>query len=119
MLVIPAEAAEKIASKLNYRHLEGTVVAVVQDAKSREVLMVGHMNREALVRTLTTGVLHLWSTSRGRLWIKGESSGNIHLVEDLVVDCDGDSVLVLVRPLGPTCHTGKRTCFHRGYRELL
>ncbi|MEM1561094.1 MAG: phosphoribosyl-AMP cyclohydrolase [Ignisphaera sp.] len=113
MLKIPQPAAESIASKLNFRYEQGTVIAVVQDAKSREVLMVGHMNKEALIKTLTTGYLHLWSLSRRRLWLKGETSGNYQIVTDLRVDCDNDSVLILVESKGPICHTGNSTCFYR------
>ncbi|MEM4053259.1 MAG: phosphoribosyl-AMP cyclohydrolase, partial [Ignisphaera sp.] len=113
MLKIPQPVAESIASKLNFRYEQGTVIAVVQDAKSREVLMVGHMNKEALIKTLTTGYLHLWSLSRRRLWLKGETSGNYQIVTDLRVDCDNDSVLILVESKGPICHTGNSTCFYR------
>ncbi|MCS7111129.1 MAG: phosphoribosyl-AMP cyclohydrolase [Ignisphaera sp.] len=110
---LPSVLAERIADGLHFRHEQKTIVAVVQDVESKEVLMVGHMNREALIRTLTTGYLHLWSTSRRRLWLKGETSGNYQLVVDLRVDCDGDAVLIFVRPQGPICHTGNRSCFYR------
>lgn len=80
--------------------------------------MVGHMNREALIKTLTTGYLHLWSLSRGRLWLKGETSGNYQVIEDLRIDCDGDAILLFVKPQGPICHTGNRTCFYRDIQGL-
>ncbi len=114
MLRVSIEVAEKIANELRFRHEQGTVIAVIQDVESREVLMVGHMNREALIKTLTTGYLHLWSLTRGRLWLKGETSGNYQIVFDLRVDCDGDAVLVFVKSQGPICHTGNYTCFYRG-----
>jgi phosphoribosyl-AMP cyclohydrolase len=110
--------AEELVNKLNFRHVDNTVIAVVQDYKSREVLTVGFMNREALLKTLTTGYLHLWSTSRKQLWLKGETSGNLQLVIDLKVDCDADAVLVLVKPVGPICHTGNFSCFYRRLIEL-
>jgi phosphoribosyl-AMP cyclohydrolase len=112
------EEAEKLVNKLNFRHADNTIVAVIQDSKTREVLTVGFMNREALLKTLTTGYLHLWSTSRKKLWLKGETSGNIQIVVDMKVDCDADAVLVLVRPVGPICHTGNFSCFYRGLMEL-
>lgn len=110
--------AEELVNKLNFRHVDNTVIAVVQDYKSREVLTVGFMNREALLKTLTTGYLHLWSTSRKQLWLKGETSGNLQLVIDLKVDCDADAVLVLVKPVGPICHTSNFSCFYRRLIEL-
>ncbi len=87
------------------------VPAIVQDARSGQVLMLGYMNEEAYRRTLETGWVTFWSRSRGRLWQKGESSGNGLRLERMVVDCDGDALLVLARPEGPTCHTGRDSCF--------
>jgi phosphoribosyl-AMP cyclohydrolase / phosphoribosyl-ATP pyrophosphohydrolase len=78
------------------------------------VLTLAYMNAEALRRTRESGELHLWSRSRGEQWHKGETSGNVQRVRALRVDCDGDAVLALVEPAGPACHTGERTCFHRG-----
>jgi phosphoribosyl-ATP pyrophosphohydrolase/phosphoribosyl-AMP cyclohydrolase len=95
----------------------GLVACVVQDWTSGEVLTLAYMNREALERTRATGELHLWSRSRGELWHKGATSGNTQAVRALRVDCDGDAVLALVEPAGPACHTGERTCFHRGELE--
>jgi phosphoribosyl-AMP cyclohydrolase / phosphoribosyl-ATP pyrophosphohydrolase len=92
----------------------GLVSCVVQDWDTGEVLSVAYMNAEALERTRATGELHLWSRSRGELWHKGATSGNTQAVRALRVDCDGDAVLALVVPAGPACHTGERTCFHRG-----
>ena len=95
----------------------GLVACVVQDWASGEVLTLAYMNREALERTRATGELHLWSRSRDELWRKGATSGNTQAVRALRVDCDGDAVLALVEPAGPACHTGERTCFHRGELE--
>lgn len=92
----------------------GLVPCVVQNWDTGEVLMMAYMNAEALARTRATGELHLWSRSRGELWHKGATSGNTQAVKALRVDCDGDTVLALVVPAGPACHTGERTCFHSG-----
>ncbi|HXW58951.1 MAG TPA: bifunctional phosphoribosyl-AMP cyclohydrolase/phosphoribosyl-ATP diphosphatase HisIE [Solirubrobacteraceae bacterium] len=92
----------------------GLIACVVQDWRTGEVLTVAHMNAQALASTRATGELHLWSRSRQQQWHKGETSGNVQAVRALRVDCDGDSVLALVEPAGPACHTGERTCFHRG-----
>jgi phosphoribosyl-AMP cyclohydrolase / phosphoribosyl-ATP pyrophosphohydrolase len=93
---------------------QGLVPCVVQDWNTGEVLTVAYMNAAALARTRETGELHLWSRSRAELWHKGETSGNVQAVKALRLDCDGDAVLALVEPAGPACHTGERTCFHRG-----
>jgi phosphoribosyl-ATP pyrophosphohydrolase/phosphoribosyl-AMP cyclohydrolase len=95
----------------------GLVACVIQDWASGEVLTLAYMNREALERTRATGELHLWSRSRNELWHKGATSGNTQAVRALRLDCDGDAVLALVEPAGPACHTGERTCFHRGELE--
>jgi phosphoribosyl-ATP pyrophosphohydrolase/phosphoribosyl-AMP cyclohydrolase len=93
---------------------QGLVACVIQDWTTGEVLTLAYMNREALERTRATGELHLYSRSRGELWHKGATSGNTQAVRALRLDCDGDAVLALVEPAGPACHTGERTCFHRG-----
>ena len=95
----------------------GLVACVIQDWASGEVLTLAYMNREALERTRATGELHLFSRSRDELWHKGATSGNTQAVKALRLDCDGDAVLALVEPAGPACHTGERTCFHRGDLE--
>lgn len=89
----------------------GLVPVVVQDARDGRVRMLGYMNEEALRRTRETGELHLYSRSRGRLWRKGETSGHVHRVRALRLDCDGDALLALVEAEGPTCHTGSASCF--------
>jgi phosphoribosyl-AMP cyclohydrolase len=102
---------------LNFSKLNGLVPAVIQDAESGEVLMVGFMNDTALARTRETGFATFYSRSRQGLWTKGETSGNKLAVRQILVDCDDDTVLVRVQRLGDgnVCHTGERTCF---FREL-
>ena len=91
----------------------GLLTAVVQDAASGEVLMVAHMDAQALERTRATGLAHFHSRSRGTLWLKGETSGNTLAVEQILVDCDQDALVLRARPAGPACHTGARSCFYR------
>ena len=95
----------------------GLITAVVQDAVSGQVLMVAWMNAEALELTLATGETHFWSRSRGELWHKGATSGNIQRVVHLWADCDADTLLVQVEPVGPACHTGAVSCFFRTIEE--
>ena len=100
--------------KLDFTKLDGLVPAIAQDWKTGEVLMVAFMNPESWELTLSTGVMHYWSRSRGKLWKKGESSGNVQEVEELRIDCDADCVLARVRQIGDAaCHTGYRSCFYR------
>ncbi len=89
----------------------GLITAVLQDADSGSVLMVAWMNAEALRLTQTTGETHLWSRSRRELWHKGATSGNVMRVQEIRVDCDGDTLLLQVDPAGPACHTGEQSCF--------
>jgi phosphoribosyl-ATP pyrophosphohydrolase/phosphoribosyl-AMP cyclohydrolase len=96
---------------------QGLVPCVVQDWNTGEVLTLAYTNAAAIARTRETGELHLWSRSRNELWHKGATSGNTQTVRALRLDCDGDAVLALVEPAGPACHTGERTCFHRGELE--
>ena len=91
----------------------GLLSTVVVDSDSREVLMVAFMDGEALAKTRASGLAHFHSRSRGRLWLKGESSGNTMKVEEIRIDCVQDAVVLLVRPAGPACHTGQRSCFYR------
>ena len=94
---------------------DGLLTCVTIDATSGEVLMVAHMNAEALDKTLSSGVMHYWSRSRGSLWRKGDTSGQIQRLEDLRVDCDQDALVarVTVGGDGGACHTGRRSCFYR------
>ena len=93
----------------------GLLPAIVQDADNGDVLMLGFMNEEALRRTLTSGEVWFYSRSRRELWHKGATSGNKLIVRQVCLDCDNDTVLVKAKPMGPTCHTGNRTCF---FQEL-
>ncbi|MDX6326350.1 MAG: phosphoribosyl-AMP cyclohydrolase [Nocardioidaceae bacterium] len=99
-----------IAARLE-RDAAGLVPAVVQQHDTREVLMVGWMDDEALHRTLTTGRTTFWSRSRQEYWVKGGTSGHVQEVKEVRLDCDGDTLLVSVDQHGPACHTGARTCF--------
>ncbi len=92
---------------------KGLIPAIVQHARSGEVLMLGYMNEEALRHTRESGLVTFWSRSRNELWQKGATSGNVLRLVELREDCDGDALLVLADPAGPTCHTGERSCFHR------
>jgi phosphoribosyl-AMP cyclohydrolase len=91
----------------------GLIPAIVQDATTRQVLMFGYMNAESLRATQATGFATFWSRRRARLWRKGETSGNVLRVRELLYDCDGDALLLLCEPAGPTCHTGEVSCFYR------
>ncbi len=90
---------------------QGLIPAIVQDWRDGTVLMVAFMNQEALQKTIETKSVHFWSRSRKALWKKGETSGHTLQLKDLFFDCDGDALLVKVEPIGPTCHTGERSCF--------
>lgn len=103
--------------QLNY-NTKGLIPAVLQDAETRQVLMVAWMNEEAFQRTLETAQAHFWSRSREELWHKGKTSGNFMDVREIKVDCDGDTLLVLVDPQGPACHTGATSCFYRSFQDL-
>jgi phosphoribosyl-AMP cyclohydrolase len=92
---------------------DGLITAVATDAARGIVLMVAHMNREALEATLATNEAHFWSRSRGKLWKKGESSGHILDVREVRIDCDQDSIWLICAPRGPACHTGESGCFYR------
>lgn len=111
-----APGVDRIDDLLEYDR-DGLVPCIVQDWGTGEVLMLAYMNALALARTRETGELHLWSRSRGEQWHKGATSGNVQAVRALRLDCDGDALLALVEPAGPACHTGERTCFHRGELE--
>jgi phosphoribosyl-ATP pyrophosphohydrolase/phosphoribosyl-AMP cyclohydrolase len=95
----------------------GLVPCIVQDARSGEVLTLAYMNEESLGRTRSSGELWFWSRSRAELWHKGATSGNVQRLVALRYDCDADALVALVNPAGPACHTGERTCFHRGDME--
>ncbi|HEX5323600.1 MAG TPA: phosphoribosyl-AMP cyclohydrolase [Capsulimonadaceae bacterium] len=96
---------------------DGLVPAVVQDSSTKDVLMIGFMNREALVKTLETGHVTFWTRSRQKLWTKGETSGNVLKFRALRINCNDDSLLILADPVGATCHTGHPTCYFREARD--
>ncbi len=98
---------------------QGRVSAVIQDERTRQVLMVAWMNAESLRQTLALGETVFWSRSRNELWHKGATSGNIQRVRRILVDCDADTLLIMVEPAGPACHTGETSCFFRALDELL
>lgn len=100
---------------MKLRYTNGLVPVIVQDADTKEVLMLAYANEEALKKTFETGKAHYWSRSRKKLWMKGETSGNTQEVVEVKVDCDEDAVLYMVKQKGVACHTGNYTCF---FREL-
>ena len=103
---------------VDFKKLNGLVPAVIQDSKTLEILMVGFMNDEALVKTRETGYVVFFSRSRNQLWLKGESSGHKLQVVSIKTDCDRDTILVLVNPLGPgVCHEGYESCFFRTWQS--
>jgi phosphoribosyl-ATP pyrophosphohydrolase/phosphoribosyl-AMP cyclohydrolase len=97
---------------------QGLVPAIVQDADSKQVLMLAYMDAEALQRTMDTGETIFWSRSREAYWHKGETSGNTQIVRDIRIDCDADTLLILVETNGPACHTGQAHCFYRAMDEF-
>jgi len=101
----------KDLDRINFEKVGGLIPAVVQDAFSKQVLMLGYLNQEAIQKTLDTGKVTFFSRTKQRLWTKGESSGNFLLVKEILLDCDGDTLLIKAEPVGPVCHTGADTCF--------
>ena len=107
---------KKTADKMEFGKLNGILPAVTIDENGR-ILMLAFMNREALERTMRTGMMHYWSRSRQKLWLKGEESTHYQYVLGAYVDCDSDSILFRVHQVGPACHTGEMTCFYNALRE--
>jgi phosphoribosyl-AMP cyclohydrolase len=101
-----------LVEKLDWKKGNGLIPVVVQDAESKAMLMLAYANKEALEKTLSTGYAHYWSRSRGKLWMKGETSGHTQKIKRVVADCDYDALLYVVEQKGPVCHTGEATCFH-------
>jgi phosphoribosyl-AMP cyclohydrolase len=100
--------------ELNFNKSDGLIPAIVQDAETKDVLMLAYMNRESWAATLKTGKATFWSRSRQKLWLKGESSGHVQMIKNIYVDCDDDTILLQVEQLGgAACHTGHRSCFYR------
>ncbi len=103
-------------TQLNFEKGEGLLPAIIQDYATGKVLMLGYMNREAFNETVRTGKVHFYSRSRQKLWMKGESSGHILLVKEILIDCDEDTLLIKVDPRGPVCHKGYSSCFFRVFK---
>jgi phosphoribosyl-AMP cyclohydrolase/phosphoribosyl-ATP pyrophosphohydrolase/phosphoribosyl-AMP cyclohydrolase len=103
---------DELLSEIKY-DANGLVPAIVQGVKTKDVLMMAWMNAESLRLTLETGETVFWSRSRQEIWHKGATSGNVQKVVEIRVDCDADTLLILVEPAGPACHTGEQTCFYR------
>lgn len=107
---LPSDSTDRFQPRFD---AAGLVTAIVTDAATGTLLMVAHMNAEAIALTQQTGQAHFWSRSRQALWRKGETSGNGLTVVEIRVDCDQDALLLRVTPAGPACHTGRRSCFYR------
>ncbi len=105
--------AEEFVNQLDFSKLNGLIVVIVQDWQTNEVLMCGFANREALIKTLTTGNAYYYSRSRKALWKKGESSGHLQEIKGITLDCDNDAVLYIIKQEVAACHMGYRTCFYR------
>jgi len=103
---------EDLLKKLDFKKGNGLIPVVVQDAESKQVLMMAYANEEAVAKTLSTCYAHYWSRSRQKLWMKGETSGNTQKIIQVMIDCDYDTLLYMVDQKGPACHTGEYTCFH-------
>ncbi|MEN6509706.1 MAG: phosphoribosyl-AMP cyclohydrolase [Smithella sp.] len=100
--------------ELNFNKSDGLIPAIVQDAETKDVLMLAYMNRESWAATLKSGKATFWSRSRQKLWLKGESSGHVQIIKNIYIDCDDDTILLQVEQLGgAACHTGHRSCFYR------
>lgn len=104
-----------LMEKMDWNKSNGLIPVVVQDAKTKAMLMLAYANKEALEKTLSTGFAHYWSRSRGKLWMKGETSGHTQKITRVVADCDYDALLYVVEQKGPVCHTGADTCFHHEF----
>jgi phosphoribosyl-AMP cyclohydrolase len=109
---------ENLLRKLDWKKMGGLIPVVVQDANSKEMLMLAYANKEALEKTLSTGFAHYWSRSRQQLWMKGETSGHTQKIKNVLADCDYDALLYIVEQKGAVCHTGKETCFHHSFKCL-
>ena len=96
---------------IDFEKVNGLVPAIIQDEFSKEVLMMGYMNQEAIDESIKSGKVTFFSRTKGRLWTKGETSGNFLMIKNIEVDCDQDTLLITVNPIGPVCHTGNDTCF--------
>ncbi|MDV6250736.1 bifunctional phosphoribosyl-AMP cyclohydrolase/phosphoribosyl-ATP diphosphatase HisIE [Vibrio sp. EA2] len=112
-----AAEVSSLQERINWEKVDGLVPAIVQDFQSSQVLMMGYMNQDALVKTGETGQVTFFSRTKERLWTKGETSGNVLQLVNISLDCDNDTLLVKVNPIGPTCHTGTTTCWDGDAQE--
>ena len=103
---------KKSITDLDFTKNDGLIPVIVQDVNTKEVLTLAYTNKESLSLTQKTGNSWFWSRSRNKLWMKGEESGNVQKVKEILVDCDSDAIIYLVEPTGPACHTGEKVCFH-------
>ncbi|EGQ8286794.1 bifunctional phosphoribosyl-AMP cyclohydrolase/phosphoribosyl-ATP diphosphatase HisIE [Vibrio parahaemolyticus] len=112
-----AAEVNSLSERINWEKVDGLVPAIVQDFQSSQVLMMGYMNQDALAKTGETGQVTFFSRTKERLWTKGETSGNVLQLVNISLDCDNDTLLVRVNPIGPTCHTGTTTCWDGDAQE--
>ncbi|HIF5540787.1 TPA: bifunctional phosphoribosyl-AMP cyclohydrolase/phosphoribosyl-ATP diphosphatase HisIE [Vibrio parahaemolyticus] len=112
-----AAEVSSLSERINWKKVDGLVPAIVQDFQSSQVLMMGYMNQDALAKTGETGQVTFFSRTKERLWTKGETSGNVLQLVNISLDCDNDTLLVRVNPIGPTCHTGTTTCWDGDAQE--
>ncbi|TOF81287.1 bifunctional phosphoribosyl-AMP cyclohydrolase/phosphoribosyl-ATP diphosphatase [Vibrio parahaemolyticus] len=112
-----AAEVSSLSERINWEKVDGLVPAIVQDFQSSQVLMMGYMNQDALAKTGETGQVTFCSRTKERLWTKGETSGNVLQLVNISLDCDNDTLLVRVNPIGPTCHTGTTTCWDGDAQE--
>ncbi|EKF6807791.1 bifunctional phosphoribosyl-AMP cyclohydrolase/phosphoribosyl-ATP diphosphatase HisIE [Vibrio parahaemolyticus] len=112
-----AAEVSSLSERINWEKVDGLVPAIVQDFQSSQVLMMGYMNQDALAKTGETGQVTFFSRTKERLWTKGETSGNVLQLVNISLDCDNDTLLVRVNPIGPTCHTGTTTCWDGDAQE--
>ncbi|ASG07157.1 bifunctional phosphoribosyl-AMP cyclohydrolase/phosphoribosyl-ATP diphosphatase [Vibrio anguillarum] len=110
-------SAAALSERIDWNKVDGLVPAIVQDFQSSQVLMMGYMNQDALQKTAQTGQVTFFSRSKQRLWTKGETSGHVLQLKNMALDCDNDTLLVKVNPIGPTCHTGTTTCWDNDAQE--
>ncbi|EGQ8070981.1 bifunctional phosphoribosyl-AMP cyclohydrolase/phosphoribosyl-ATP diphosphatase HisIE [Vibrio parahaemolyticus] len=112
-----AAEVSSLSERINWEKVDGLVPAIVQDFQSSQVLMMGYMNQDALAKTGETGQVTFFSRTKERLWTKGETSGNVLQLVNISLDCDNDTLLIRVNPIGPTCHTGTTTCWDGDAQE--
>ena len=106
-----------LVQKMDWKKMEGLIPVAVQDANTKEILMLAYANVEALEKTLDTGYAHYWSRSRRELWKKGETSGHTQKIKRVIADCDYDALMYVVEQKGPACHTGDYSCFHHEFKN--